>query len=68
MAVSGTLAVLIPPSIILILYGVITGESIGSLYVIRAASFASSTTARADRFRVAGAGTPCPSLKSRLQQ
>lgn len=32
-AVSGTLAVLIPPSIILILYGVITGESIGSLLI-----------------------------------
>ena len=32
-AVSGTLAVLIPPSIILILYGVITGESIGTLLI-----------------------------------
>lgn len=30
-AASGTLAVLIPPSIILVLYGVITGESIGAL-------------------------------------
>lgn len=30
-AVAGTLAVLIPPSIILVMYGVITGESIGSL-------------------------------------
>lgn len=30
-AISGTLAVLIPPSIILVLYGVTTGESIGAL-------------------------------------
>jgi len=32
-AASGTLAVLIPPSIILVLYGVITGESIGALLI-----------------------------------
>lgn len=32
-AVSGTLAVLIPPSIILVLYGVTTGESIGALLI-----------------------------------
>ncbi|MGH3359442.1 MAG: TRAP transporter large permease subunit, partial [Nocardioidaceae bacterium] len=32
-AASGTLAVLIPPSIILVLYGVTTGESIGALLI-----------------------------------
>ncbi len=32
-AASGTLAVLIPPSIILVLYGVITGESVGALLI-----------------------------------
>lgn len=32
-AVSGTLAVLIPPSVILVLYGVITGESVGLLLI-----------------------------------
>lgn len=32
-AVSGSLAVLIPPSIILVLYGAVTGESVGSLLI-----------------------------------
>lgn len=32
-AVSGTLSVLIPPSIILVFYGIMTGESIGSLLI-----------------------------------
>lgn len=32
-AASGTLAVMIPPSIILVLYGVITGESVGALLI-----------------------------------
>jgi len=32
-AASGTLAVLIPPSIILVIYGVVTGESIGALLI-----------------------------------
>src|SRR5699024_3437868 len=31
--VSGSLAVLIPPSIILVLYGAVTGESVGSLLI-----------------------------------
>lgn len=32
-AVSGSLAVLIPPSIILVLYGAVTGESVGALLI-----------------------------------
>jgi C4-dicarboxylate transporter DctM subunit len=32
-AVSGSLAVLIPPSVILVLYGAVTGESVGSLLI-----------------------------------
>ena len=32
-AISGTLAIMIPPSIVLILYGILTGESIGKLLI-----------------------------------